>query len=192
MGIGTIFIATLAVHRLPEPRSPAETQQDILATALHPVTSFVVLVSIIVHGFSIPFFNVGMKLYRHRPSFNTPGTHTETLVGVAQPPDWILSVRHSSADTPLPVHQPDTVPLCVLPADKIAVGASSSTVPDRVHIAPVGSASGDEQGVSASSNIHENLKLNIANYTTGVQYGDVGPKLSTPGTDGSGAYITSV
>lgn len=48
MGVGAIFISTLAKYRLPEPASPPETPQDILATALHPVVGFVVLVSIIV------------------------------------------------------------------------------------------------------------------------------------------------
>lgn len=53
MGVGAIFVSTLAIHRLPEPHSPAETQQDILASALHPVVGFVVLVSIIVRKFAL-------------------------------------------------------------------------------------------------------------------------------------------
>jgi len=48
MGVGAIFVSTLALHRLPEPRNPPQTQEDLLALALHPVVTFVVLVSIVV------------------------------------------------------------------------------------------------------------------------------------------------
>ncbi|KAF8813569.1 Sodium/hydrogen exchanger [Phlegmacium glaucopus] len=48
MGVGAIFIATLAVHRLPHPSNPPQTQQDILALVIHPIVSFVVLSSIIM------------------------------------------------------------------------------------------------------------------------------------------------
>jgi hypothetical protein len=58
MGVGAIFISTLAKNRLPEPTSPPETPQDILATALHPVVGFVVLVSIIVRKLAYPCYIV--------------------------------------------------------------------------------------------------------------------------------------
>lgn len=48
MGVSALFIATLAKHRLAEPRNPPETQEDYLALALHPIVSFVILISIIV------------------------------------------------------------------------------------------------------------------------------------------------
>jgi hypothetical protein len=51
MGVGAVFVSTLAIHRLPEPQNPAESQPDILATVLHPVVGFVVLVSIIVREY---------------------------------------------------------------------------------------------------------------------------------------------
>jgi hypothetical protein len=56
MGVGAIFISTLAKYRLPEPTSPPETPQDILATALHPVVGFVVLVSIAVRKSTHPCY----------------------------------------------------------------------------------------------------------------------------------------
>ncbi|EKM81148.1 hypothetical protein AGABI1DRAFT_112841 [Agaricus bisporus var. burnettii JB137-S8] len=64
MGVGALFIASLAKHRLPEPRNPPETQEDYLAMALYPVVSFVVLISIIVHGLSIAFVSLGKKVHR--------------------------------------------------------------------------------------------------------------------------------
>jgi len=48
MGVSAVFVSALALHRLPEPRDPPQTQEDILAMALQPVVGFVVLVSIVV------------------------------------------------------------------------------------------------------------------------------------------------
>jgi hypothetical protein len=48
MGVGAIFISTLALHKLPPPHDPPVTQQDYLALSLQPIVSFVVLASIII------------------------------------------------------------------------------------------------------------------------------------------------
>ncbi len=50
MGVGAVFISTLALHKLPEPANPPVTQQDYLTTALQPIVSFVVLASVIIRG----------------------------------------------------------------------------------------------------------------------------------------------
>jgi len=52
MGVSAIFVSALALHRLPEPRNPPQTQEDILAMALQPVVGFIVLVSIIVREYA--------------------------------------------------------------------------------------------------------------------------------------------
>lgn len=57
IGVGAIFIATLARTRLPEEvASPPETSNDILALTVQPIIFFFVLCSIIIHGLTIPFF----------------------------------------------------------------------------------------------------------------------------------------
>ncbi|KAK0199728.1 Cation/H+ exchanger, partial [Desarmillaria ectypa] len=61
MGVGAIFVSTLALTRLPEPQYPPQDQQQLLAATLQPIVSFVVLGSIIIHGLSIPFFSFGRK-----------------------------------------------------------------------------------------------------------------------------------
>ncbi|KAJ3577017.1 hypothetical protein NP233_g11 [Leucocoprinus birnbaumii] len=105
MGVGAVFVSTLALHRLPEPANPPRTQEDILALSLHPVVGFVVLVSIIVHGLSIPFFNVGRGIHsRTLTRTGTFGTRTRTFGPVV--PDWLLSVRRSPADPSLPTYNP--------------------------------------------------------------------------------------
>ncbi|KAF8813994.1 Sodium/hydrogen exchanger [Phlegmacium glaucopus] len=64
MGVGAVFISTLARHKLPFPSNPPQSQQDILALAIPSIVSFVVLSSIIIHGLSIPFFNLGRGVSR--------------------------------------------------------------------------------------------------------------------------------
>jgi len=48
MGVGAVFISTLALHRLPTPTDPPVTPQDHLALMIQPIVSFVVLSSIII------------------------------------------------------------------------------------------------------------------------------------------------
>jgi sodium/hydrogen antiporter len=48
MGVGAIFISTLALKQLPAPHSPPETQQELLAATMQPIICFIVLCSIII------------------------------------------------------------------------------------------------------------------------------------------------
>ena len=47
IGVGAVFISTLAQSNLDAPQNPPSSQQDLLATALQPIVSFVVLGSIL-------------------------------------------------------------------------------------------------------------------------------------------------
>jgi len=87
MGVGAMFISTLALHQLPSPSNPPQTQQDILALSIHPIVSFVVLSSIIVHGLSIPFFNLGKNVSR------TVSLTTLTSPRSVFQPDWVLNIN---------------------------------------------------------------------------------------------------
>lgn len=64
MGVSAVFVSTMARTRLPLPAGSPENQQQMLAVTIEPIVSFVVLGSIIVHGLSIPFFNVGKVFAR--------------------------------------------------------------------------------------------------------------------------------
>ncbi|KAK0216132.1 Sodium/hydrogen exchanger [Armillaria fumosa] len=55
MGVGAVFISTLALTELPEPHNPPESQQELLAATLQPIVSFVVLGSIIIRTDSLYF-----------------------------------------------------------------------------------------------------------------------------------------
>jgi len=59
MGVSAVFVSTLALTRLPTPENPPADQAQYLAATIQPIVSFVVLGSLVIHGLSIPFFNVG-------------------------------------------------------------------------------------------------------------------------------------
>ncbi|KAH7105072.1 Sodium/hydrogen exchanger family-domain-containing protein [Auriculariales sp. MPI-PUGE-AT-0066] len=82
MGVGAVFVSTLTLHRLPEPSNPPQDQTDLLALTIQPIVSFVILGSILIHGLSIPFFNIGRRVH----------TITRTLSQSRSGPDWLTSV----------------------------------------------------------------------------------------------------
>ena len=106
MGVGAMFISTLALQKLPPPSNPPQSQQDILALSIHPIVSFVILASIIVRasaannfflsfnlrilldGLSIPFFNLGKNVSR-----TVSLTTTLTSSSPRFQPDWVLNVN---------------------------------------------------------------------------------------------------
>jgi len=62
MGVGAVFISTMALEYLPHPHDPPIGQNERLAAVLQPVVFFVVLGSILIHGLSIPFLTLGKKV----------------------------------------------------------------------------------------------------------------------------------
>jgi hypothetical protein len=56
MGVSAIFVSALAQSRLAVPQTPPLSQQDLLATALQPIISFVVLGSILIRILNIFYF----------------------------------------------------------------------------------------------------------------------------------------
>lgn len=51
MGVGAVFVSTLALHKWPSPEYPPDTQQDRLALMLQLIVTFVVLGSIVIRTF---------------------------------------------------------------------------------------------------------------------------------------------
>jgi predicted MFS family arabinose efflux permease len=47
MGVGAVFISTLARARLPVPHDPPQNEKELLAASLQPIVAFVVLGSIL-------------------------------------------------------------------------------------------------------------------------------------------------
>ncbi|KAI0644431.1 Sodium/hydrogen exchanger family-domain-containing protein [Trametes meyenii] len=100
MGVGAIFVSTLAVTELPTPQSPPKNQAEILSATLQTIVSFVVLGSIIIHGLSIPFFSLGRNVRTRTLSL----TYTWTSRNATHSPEWLLWARRTPGGT-----QPGTV-----------------------------------------------------------------------------------
>ncbi|KAJ3840475.1 Sodium/hydrogen exchanger family-domain-containing protein [Lentinula raphanica] len=86
MGIGAVFISTLAAGVLSDNTAAQENAQTALLTqTIQPITAFMVLCSITIHGLSIPSFSLGRRV--HSVS-RTWSRHTSGL------PEWATQARH--------------------------------------------------------------------------------------------------
>ncbi|KAJ7466509.1 Sodium/hydrogen exchanger family-domain-containing protein [Mycena latifolia] len=94
MGVGAVFVSTLALTRLPTPQSPPANQEERLAATLQPIVAFVVLGSIVIHGLSIPFFSLSGNMHSRTRSLMT------TLTARADGADWLLSLRRGPPTAP--------------------------------------------------------------------------------------------
>ncbi|KAI0766369.1 Sodium/hydrogen exchanger family-domain-containing protein [Trametes elegans] len=95
MGIGAVFISTLAAEQLPHPHDPPEGQQELLAASIQPIVAFMVLCSIAVHGLSIPFFTFGRRVHsvsRTWSRHDTVGTFGSRRRSIL--PEWTTQIRH--------------------------------------------------------------------------------------------------
>ncbi|GAA5822504.1 hypothetical protein JCM3770_002440 [Rhodotorula araucariae] len=70
MGVGAIFISTLAAEKLPTPSIPPTNSVERLSLMIVPVTYCIVLSSILVHGLSISFFTLGRRVHSRVASFS--------------------------------------------------------------------------------------------------------------------------
>ncbi|KAG6876771.1 hypothetical protein C0992_011852 [Termitomyces sp. T32_za158] len=84
MGVGAIFISSLALHKLPAVHNSPKNEQELLAASLEPMVAFIVLCSIFIHGLSIPFFSLG----RATLSLTTtiPSMTPDWMIGIQRPP----------------------------------------------------------------------------------------------------------
>ncbi|KAH0582895.1 hypothetical protein H2248_010797 [Termitomyces sp. 'cryptogamus'] len=97
MGVGAIFISSLALHKLPAAHNPPKNEQELLAASLEPMVAFIVLCSIVIHGLSIPFLSLGKATL-----YLTSRTH-----------DWMIGNQHASAIisvNPTSVNQATSMP----------------------------------------------------------------------------------
>ncbi|WWC88415.1 uncharacterized protein L201_003326 [Kwoniella dendrophila CBS 6074] len=64
MGVGAIFISTLARTSIPEHGVEGHPEQaERVREVIGPITAFLVLTSIVSHGLSIPFFSLGRRVH---------------------------------------------------------------------------------------------------------------------------------
>ncbi|BGP43663.1 hypothetical protein JCM10449v2_007708 [Rhodotorula kratochvilovae] len=115
MGVGAIFISTLAAEKLPTPNIPPENNVERLSLMIVPVTYCIVLSSILVHGLSISFFTLGRRVHSRVASFSRTLTaqstrsnfgRTFSLGGTGRPaggdrahgdePSWMSRVKRAT------------------------------------------------------------------------------------------------
>ena len=63
MGVGAIFISTLALSKLPKPNNPPGDQAELLAATLPTIVSFVVFGSIIIRKTIFTFAHESSRKY---------------------------------------------------------------------------------------------------------------------------------
>lgn len=89
MGVGAVFISTLASTKLPDPVSPPTSQIELLACTVQPIVAFMVLCSIATHGLSIPFFSLGRRV--HSITYTYSFSRRQSID--PQHPEWANQVR---------------------------------------------------------------------------------------------------
>lgn len=80
---GAIFISTLANEVIHKAHREDDHQVQMLAGAIQPIVAFMVLVSITVHGLSIPGFSLGRRVH----------SVSRTWSRHATAPDWTNQAR---------------------------------------------------------------------------------------------------
>ncbi|KAI0647955.1 Sodium/hydrogen exchanger family-domain-containing protein [Trametes meyenii] len=140
MGIGAIFISTLAAEQLPEPHDPPEGQQELLSASIQPIVAFMVLCSIAVHGLSIPFFTFGRRVHsvsRTWSRHDTVGTFGSTRRSRSILPEWTTQIRH------------------VQPGEEIVINRDRLGAEREESITPVAGSSSEEEKQQADESPRE-------------------------------------
>ncbi|KAF8582833.1 hypothetical protein K439DRAFT_1350331 [Ramaria rubella] len=88
IGVGAIFISTLAVEQLPRAQDPPQNQVELLAASIQPIVGFMVLCSVAVHGLSIPFFSLGRRVHSVSRTWSRHQS-TDLVLG----PEWATQTR---------------------------------------------------------------------------------------------------
>lgn len=101
MGVGAIFIATLATSKLPTPRIPPETSLDVLALSAQSLIYLIVLFSILIHGLSIPFFTLGRNVHSRVHTMTRTWTQAS-----GNEPSWLSRVKRVEKSTDISTEAP--------------------------------------------------------------------------------------
>lgn len=104
MGVGAIFISTLAASKLPTPRIPPQDRMDLLALTIQPITYFIVLSSILIHGLTISFFSLGRRVHSRVQSISRTFTQAS---GNGEEPSWMSRVKRVRSGDDIIVNRDD-------------------------------------------------------------------------------------
>lgn len=122
MGVGAIFISSLALHKLPQSHGALSSEEEILATSLETIVAFVVLCSIIIRdyvsfaegvqitdcifidGLSIPVCELGKRVFSSKKSSTPTARNGEPALAADISIDPEI-VNHKSTERPISASQ---------------------------------------------------------------------------------------
>lgn len=93
MGVGAIFMSTYGrLLLIQHVEYPPKTTNDVLAYTIQPVVFFLVLASVIVHGFTVPFFAFGRRAH---VNLTRSLSHAPSYAFSMDEPGWVTSIRRT-------------------------------------------------------------------------------------------------
>lgn len=102
MGVGAIFIATLARTQLPvDAEESPDDQVQLLAHTIQPVVAFLVLCSVLCHGLSIPFFSLTKRVH------SITHTWSRTSFDRGDDPAWATHTRRINPGDKITINRDD-------------------------------------------------------------------------------------
>ncbi|WVQ85812.1 hypothetical protein IAT38_007980 [Cryptococcus sp. DSM 104549] len=107
MGVGAIFISTLARVSLPEGEADENTEVvDRLRDVITPITAFLVLSSVVTHGMSIPFFSLGRRVH----SITYTRSRNLSMDTRGDEPAWTTHARRIQPGQEITINRDDDEP----------------------------------------------------------------------------------
>ncbi|EFP91624.1 uncharacterized protein PGTG_17678 [Puccinia graminis f. sp. tritici CRL 75-36-700-3] len=88
IGVGALFISTLATAKLPTPQNPPQTSLDILALTTQSLIYLLIFFSVLIHGLSIPFFTLGKNVHSRVHTMTRTWTQAS-----GNEPSWLSRVK---------------------------------------------------------------------------------------------------
>ncbi|KZO93567.1 hypothetical protein CALVIDRAFT_244461 [Calocera viscosa TUFC12733] len=104
MGVGAIFISTLAAMQLPSKGALGEapySQEQLLSGSLQPIVSFIVLCSVLSHGLSVPAFSLSKRVHSLSIVVHTRSWSRQASRETHPEPEWATQARR--------VHRPEDI-----------------------------------------------------------------------------------
>jgi hypothetical protein len=100
--------STLAAGKLPTPTVPPENALDTLALVVQPITYFIVLSSILIHGLTISFFTLGRRVHSRVTSISrTFTTMSRDDTRQLEEPSWMSRVKRAQNREDIVINRDD-------------------------------------------------------------------------------------
>jgi len=142
IGIGAVFISTLALEVLHNAHEDDNPQVVLLQETIQPIVAFMVLCSITIHGLSIPSFSLGRRVHSVSRTWSRHNTQTSA------PPDWTTQTRMVTRREDIVINRDvDDLERGSIVLEKTSSGKSTPT---------------DEMGKLDSSGISDDTKVHRA------------------------------